>query len=204
MKTRSKAYTAVAAMLAVVVVFFTMLSLPERFNQNEANANIDDDECYYIDLLPENTPDEIGDKVVWNKLDFYATPSRYTEMHYRYAVKAAGSHVVLANYADGGQLQNSQPIHGTYTITASIKSNAWSEFYYYESDTYGELSTYDLVSATTLATWNSTNVQTLVFETNRPYFGFKKFNGTEIFIAEVSIEYTCSVWATQLADNIRG
>jgi len=199
MRTPNKIYITIASLLSIFVVFFTILSIPNLSNQSETLANKGVEDIQTIYLTPDNTPAGIGTSVRWDMTDFYATPSRYTEMHYRYVTKKGDAHVVLENYADGGLVQNSQPMLCPHQITINIESKTWSQLTYFESDVYGELSSYTAVQTIVLAKWNKTLVQQLVINTSSPYFGFKKTDGTEIYLTSMAVTYDCALLYENLA-----
>ena len=61
-----------------------------------------------IALTSSNTPSEADYVVNWWGEDIYAT-HRYTEFHYRYVQRVSNAHVILANYGNGGLIENTQP-----------------------------------------------------------------------------------------------
>jgi len=69
-----------------------------------------------IALTSSNTPSEADYVVNWWSEDIYAT-HRYTEFHYRYVQRDSNAHVVLANYGNGGLIENTQPLIYNYTLT---------------------------------------------------------------------------------------
>ena len=86
-----------------------------------------------------NTPSEADYRVNWWSENIYVT-YRYTEFHYKYIEKNSKSHVILANYGNGGLIENTQPLIYTYTLTFKASAGSWSRL---ELQTSNDRITYD-------------------------------------------------------------
>lgn len=143
-----------------------------------------------LELNSSNTPLNISNTVKWNELDFYATPSRYTEFHYKYVTTTIDSHVSLANYGLGGLIQNRDAlIYTDKIIEFRISVSSWSQIQFKTSDNYSEnLDNYTLDAVYTLS---GATVQTINLFLNAPYFSLCKVDGASINLEYLKITYTC-------------
>jgi len=157
---------------------------------------VSDHESQILFLDSTNTPYNIPDNTLnfWKESSFYATPSRYTQFHYKYPQKRSASHhVILSNYGNGVFIQNSQPIRSIKTIKLSVSATYWSHLEIRVSNTYSEdiVSKYELLEGHTLASFEGGLSQEIAFNTNKLYFSIHKQSGAEIELKSLSVQYYC-------------
>ena len=97
------------------------------------------------------------------------TPSFTTDMF----KGIANAHVILANYGNGGLIENTQPLIYTYTLTFKASAGSWSRV---ELKTSNDRITYDTEASFIL---NGTS-QLTTLTTAKPYFTIQKVDGEEI------------------------
>ena len=130
-----------------------------------------------------NTPSEADYRVNWWSENIYVT-YRYTEFHYKYIEKNSKSHVILANYGNGGLLENIQPLIYNYTLTFKASASSWSRV---ELRTSNDRLTYDTEASFVL----NGNSQLTTLTTAKPYFTIQKVDGAMAKIEYLHINYVC-------------
>lgn len=138
-----------------------------------------------IALTSSNTPSEVDYKVNWWKEDIYAT-QRYTEFHYKYVQRNNNAHIVLANYGNGGLIENTQPFIYQYKLTFKASANSWSKI---ELLTSNDRITY-IVEDSFILNGNGSS-QTTTLTTNKPYFTIHKCDGAMAKLEYLKISYNC-------------
>ena len=136
-----------------------------------------------IALTSSNTPSEADYVVHWYSENIYTT-YRYTEFHYRYVQRVSNAHVVLANYGNGGLIENTQPLIYTYTLTFKASASSWSKV---ELKTSNDRITYDTETSFVL---NGTS-QLTTLTTATPYFTIQKVDGAMAKLEYLHINYVC-------------
>lgn len=130
-----------------------------------------------------NTPSEADYRVNWWSENIYVT-YRYTEFHYKYIEKNSKSHVILANYGNGGLIENVQPLIYAYTLTFKASASSWSRV---ELKTSNDRITYDTEASFVL----NGNSQLTTLTTAKPYFTIQKVDGAMAKIEYLHINYVC-------------
>ena len=130
-----------------------------------------------------NTPSEADYRVNWWSENIYVT-YRYTEFHYKYIEKNFKSHVILANYGNGGLIENVQPLIYAYTLTFKASASSWSRV---ELKTSNDRITYDTEASFVL----NGNSQLTTLTTAKPYFTIQKVDGAMAKIEYLHINYVC-------------
>ena len=136
-----------------------------------------------IVLTSSNTPSQADYVVHWYSEDIYTT-HRYTEFHYRYVQRVNNAHVVLANYGNGGLIENTQPLIYTYTLTFKVSASSWSRV---ELRTSNDRITYDTEASFIL----NGNSQLTTLTTAKPYFTIQKVDGAMAKLEYLHINYVC-------------
>ena len=136
-----------------------------------------------IVLTSSNTPSQADYMVHWYSENIYAT-HRYTEFHYRYIQRVANAHVILANYGNGGLIENTQPLIYTYTLTFKASASSWSRV---ELKTSNDRITYDTETSFIL----NGNSQLTTLTTAKPYFTIQKVDGAMAKLEYLHINYVC-------------
>jgi hypothetical protein len=136
-----------------------------------------------IALTSSNTPSEADYVVHWYSEDIYAT-HRYTEFHYRYVQRVSNAHVVLANYGNGGLIENTQPLIYTYTLTFKASASSWSKV---ELKTSVDRITYETEASFIL----NGNSKLTTLTTVKPYFTIQKVDGAMAKLEYLHINYVC-------------
>jgi K+-transporting ATPase A subunit len=136
-----------------------------------------------IALSISNTPSQADYVVHWYSENIYCT-HRYTEFHYRYVQRVANAHVILANYGNGGLIENTQPLIYTYTLTFKASAISWSRV---ELKTSNDRLTYDTEASFVL----NGNSQLTTLTTAKPYFTIQKVDGAMAKLEYLHINYVC-------------
>ena len=136
-----------------------------------------------IALNSSNTPSQADYSVHWYSENIYTT-HRYTEFHYRYVQRVANAHVILANYGNGGLIENTQPLIYTYTLTFKASASSWSRV---ELKTSVDRITYDTEASFVL----NGNSQLTTLTTAKPYFTIQKVDGAMAKLEYLHISYVC-------------
>ena len=151
--------------------------------QNEIKETLAKPNHPKIALTSSNTPSEADYVVHWYSENIYAT-YRYTEFHYRYVIRDNSSHAVLANYGNGGLIENTQPLIYTYTLTFKASASSWSKV---ELRTSNDRITYDTEKSFIL----NGNSQLTTLTTAKPYFTIQKVDGAMAKLEYLHINYVC-------------
>lgn len=136
-----------------------------------------------ISLTSSNTPTQADYIVHWYSENIYAT-YRYTDFHYRYVIKDNTSHIVLANYGNGGLIENTQPLIYTYTLTFKASASSWSRI---ELKTSTDQINYDTEASFVL----NGNSKLTTLTTAKPYFTIQKVDGAMAKLEYLKISYDC-------------
>lgn len=136
-----------------------------------------------IALTSSNTPSEADYVVHWDSEDIYAT-HRYTEFHYRYVQRSSNAHVILANYGNGGLIENTQPLIYTYTLTFKASASSWSRV---ELKTSTDKINYETEASFVL----NGNSKLTTLTTAKPYFTIQKVDGEMAKLEYLTISYSC-------------
>lgn len=136
-----------------------------------------------IALTSSNTPSQADYVVHWYSENIYAT-HRYTEFHYRYVIKDNTSHIVLANYGNGGLIENTQPLIYTYALTFKASASSWSRI---ELKTSTDKINYETEASFVLN--GNSKLTTLI--TAKPYFTIQKVDGAMAKLEYLTISYSC-------------
>jgi len=136
-----------------------------------------------IALTSSNTPKEADYTVHWYSEDIYST-QRYTEFHYRYVQRSNNAHIILANYGNGGLIENAQPFIYTYTLTFKVSASSWSQI---ELRTSSDRENYEIETSFIL----SGNSQTTTLTIAKPYFVIHKCDGAMAKLEYLKISYSC-------------
>ena len=136
-----------------------------------------------IALTSSNTPSQADYSVHWYSENIYCT-HRYTEFHYRYVQRVSNAHVVLANYGNGGLIENTQPLIYAYTLTFKASASSWSRL---ELKTSADRLTYDTEKSFIL----NGNSQITTLTTAKPYFTIQKVDGAMAKLEYLHINYVC-------------
>jgi len=176
--------------LSSILIIGVMFSIPKNSQVSGLIATEPTLATHTIVLDGSNTPPTLDKAVQWDNADAYKV-HRYTEFHYAYNIKVDGYHSILANYGNGGYLQNSMPLRYAYTLTVELENNSWSEITLSTSDVYGNPNAYQVVDTIIMAAWNNTTHQTLTLATATPYFAIWKSDGTQVNIKTLTITYEC-------------
>ena len=151
--------------------------------QNEIKETLAKPNHPKIALTSSNTPSEADYVVHWYSENIYCT-HRYTEFHYRYVQRVANAHVILANYGNGGLIENTQPLIYTYTLTFKASASSWSKV---ELKTSNDRITYDTETSFIL----NGNSQLTTLTTAKPYFTIQKVDGAMAKLEYLTISYSC-------------
>jgi K+-transporting ATPase A subunit len=136
-----------------------------------------------ISLTSSNTPTQADYIVHWYREDIYAT-HRYTEFHYQYVTRDNVSHIVLANYGNGGLIENTQPLIYTYTLTFKASASSWSRI---ELRTSTDKINYETEASFVL----NGNSKLTTLTTAKPYFTIQKVDGAMAKLEYLKISYDC-------------
>ena len=136
-----------------------------------------------IALTSSNTPSQADYMVHWYSENIYTT-HRYTDFHYRYVQRVSNAHVILANYGNGGLIENTQPLIYTYTLTFKASASSWSRV---ELRTSNDRLTYDTETSFVL----NGNSQLTTLTTAKPYFTIQKVDGAMAKLEYLHINYVC-------------
>lgn len=136
-----------------------------------------------ISLTSSNTPKEADYMVHWYSENIYTT-HRYTEFHYRYVQRSNNAHILLANYGNGGLIENTQPFIYTYTLTFKASASSWSQI---ELRTSSDRENYEIETNFIL----SRNPQTTTLTIAKPYFVIHKCDGAMAKLEYLKINYNC-------------
>ena len=151
--------------------------------QNEIRETLAKPEHPKIALTSSNTPSEADYVVHWYSENIYAT-HRYTDFHYRYVQRSSNAHITLANYGNGGLIENIQPLIYTYTLTFKASASSWSRI---ELRTSTDRLTYD--TETSFILNGNSQITTLI--TAKPYFTIQKVDGAMAKLEYLKISYSC-------------
>ena len=136
-----------------------------------------------ISLTSSNTPSQVDYMVHWYSENIYAT-HRYTEFHYRYVQRVANAHVILANYGNGGLIENTQPLIYNYTLTFKASASSWSRI---ELKTSTDKINYETEASFIL----NGNSKLTTLTTAKPYFTIQKVDGAMAKLEYLKISYDC-------------
>ena len=143
-------------------------------------------------LDDSNTPTGVTGNVQEDRKDFNRT-HRYTDFHYKQVTKIGNEHITLANYGDGGYIQNSSRLIYDYTIDFSITANSWAGVEVLTSNTYSTnlRQDYDTKETYILASYLGSLTRTITLSLTEPYFSIWKYSGAEVQLNRLTISYSC-------------